>query len=186
MSTVERVAGSDIIVLLFDEHIGQTGNCMDLKQDFESNSGTNIYAYHDVEQCRRFMRKIRDKKAFCIIQGKHAQALVPDLMQYSTSPVVYLFCEYMFALTEWAQDIPCILAGGIFNHEKDLLAKLTVDLADYAVLKVEEYRIKREACEEWARNVTYNAKRLKNNQCTLTFRTDPFSDQDTPGAQPRE
>ena len=90
----------------------------------------------------------------------------------------------MLALTEWAQDIPCVLEGRIFNHEKDLLAKLTVDLADYASLKVEEYRIKRRACEEWAEHVTNNAKRLKNDQCTLTFREDPFDDRATLGEQP--
>lgn len=183
---IERVVGSDIIVLLFDEHIGKTGNCMDLKKEFESSTVTNIYAYHDVEQCRRFIRKIRDKKPFCIIQGSHAKELVPDLRQHTTSPVIYIFCQHMFPLTEWAQDIQCVLDGGIFNHEKDLLAKLASDLADYALLKTEEYRIKREACEEWARKVTNNAKRMKHDQCTLTYRTDPFSEQETPSEQPRE
>lgn len=183
MAAVERVVGSNTVLLLFDEHIGKNGNYTDLKNEFESNTGTNMYAHHDVENCRRFIRRIKNRKPFCIIQGKHAKELVPDIIQYTKSPVVYIFCENMFALTEWAQDIPCILQGGIFNHEKDLLTKLTVDLADYASLKSEEYRIKRQACQEWAEHVTNNAKRLKNDQCTLTFREDPFDNQETSGVE---
>jgi hypothetical protein len=186
MGTVERVVGSDMVLLWLDEHICQDDTCTELKNEFESSTATNIYLYHDVDRCRRFIRKLRNKKAFCIIQGRHAKDVVPDIIQYTNSPVVYIFCLEMLKYTEWAQDFQCILEGGVFGHEKDLLAKLTVDLSDYANQKAQEYRVKRTACDEWAKNLTNTAKRLKNDQYTLTFPTDPFSDQDTPGVEPRD
>jgi hypothetical protein len=186
MNTVEKVVGSDVVLLWLDEHICQDNNCTELKNEFESSTATNIYLFHDVDQCRQFIRKIGNKKLFCIIQGKHAEHVVPDIVQHTTSPVVYIFCLHTFPLTEWAQDFQCVLDGGVFDHEKNLLAKLTVDLSDYANLKAQEYRVKRTACDEWAQNLTNTAKRLKNDQCTLTFRTDPFDNHDTSGVQPRE
>ncbi|CAF0806496.1 unnamed protein product [Rotaria sordida] len=187
MDTVEKIVGSDVILLWLDEHIGQTENCIELKQEFESNT-TNIYFFNDVDQCRRFLSLIKQqqKKLFCIIQGKHAQAIVPDIIKYGISPVVYIFCFDMSHLQEWALDIDCILTGGVFTHEKDLLARLTHDLSDYANLKVTEYRVKRVACDEWAQNLTRNAKRFRNEQCTLTYRTDPFNEQESACVQPNE
>ena len=186
MTTVERIIGSDIVLLWLDDHICQADNCTDLKNEFETNTASNIYLFHDVDQCSRFLRRIGNKKAFCIIQGKHAETIVPIINKYATSPIVYLFCLHTFPLSEWAQehDHHCILEGGIFDHELDLLARLTVDLSDYACLKAEEHRIKRAACNEWAQNLTKNAKRLKTDQCTLTYSTHPFVNQDTSGVQP--
>jgi hypothetical protein len=186
MDTVEKIVGSDIVLLWLDEHICQDDNCTDLKEEFERNTNTNIYLFHEVERCRRFLQTIRNKQAYCIIQGQHAEKIVPAIIQYTKSPVVYIFCLHTFPLSEWAQDYPCILKGGIFDHEQDLLARLTSDLADHALLKAQEYRVKRAACDDWAHNLTENAKRLKNEQCNLTFRTDPFSNQDTAGQQPGE
>jgi hypothetical protein len=188
MEIVEKVVGSDVVISWFDEYIGQDNNCTELKKEFESST-TNIYLYHDVDQYRRFLKSIRNKKHFCIIQGKHAQTIVPDIINFAIPPVVYIFCTHMFTLTEWAQaeNIECILNGGIFDHEKDLLGKLTVDLADYATFKVQEYRVKRAACDEWADKLTKNAKRLRTEKCTLPFfRTDPFDAQETPCEQPGE
>ncbi|CAF4686192.1 unnamed protein product [Rotaria sp. Silwood1] len=175
MEAVERIIGSDVVLLWLDDHIGQAENCIELKQEFESNT-TNIYFFNDVDQCRRFLSSIRQKKLFCIIQGRHAQSIVPDIIKYGILPVVYIFCFDMSSLTRWASDIECILAGGIFTHEKDLLARLTQDLSDYANLKVQEYRLKRAACDEWAQNLTKNAKRFRQEQCTLTYATDPFKE----------
>lgn len=179
METIEKVVGSDVVLFWLDNHICKDDNCTDLRQEFESNT-TNIYYYHDVEQCRRFLEGIQNKQVFCIIQGSHAKTIVPDIIKFTNSPVVYIFCTYMIALTEWAEDIPCILKGGIFDHEQDLLCKLTTDLADYAVLKVQEYRIKRAACDEWAQNLTRNTKRMRTEQCQLLYKTDPFDDKETP------
>jgi hypothetical protein len=184
METVEKIVGSDVVLFWLDEHIGKDGNCTPLKQEFVSNT-TNIYIFHDVDQCLAFFKLIKNKKAFGIIQGKHAKTLVPKLLEYTTlSPTVYIFCFDTAALSDWAEDYECILAGGIFDHEKDLLGRLTRDLSDYAVSKVQEYRFKRAACEEWAQNLTKNAKRFQADKFTLTYSTDPFSDQETPCKQP--
>jgi hypothetical protein len=183
MATVERVVGSNLVLFWLDEHICQDKNCIELKEKFESNT-TSIYLFHDVNQCLQFLPSIGDKKLFCIIQGKHAKTVVPVIENSATSPVVYIFCLNVAALNEWAQGYDCILNGGIFDHEDDLLARLTQDLANYANLKAQEYRFKREACEDWAANLTKSAKRFRNEQCTLPYRTDPFSDQETLGVPP--
>jgi hypothetical protein len=182
MATVETVVGSNVVIFWLDEHIGQPENCIELKEEFQSNT-TSIYLFHDVNQCLKFLPSIGDKKPFCIIQGKHAQTIVPVIADSATSPVVYIFCFDVVALKDWGQGYDCVLNGGIFDHEKDLLARLTQDLADYANLKAQEYRFKRKACEDWAANLTKNAKRFRQEKCTLPFRTDPFSDQETPCEQ---
>jgi hypothetical protein len=187
MEIVEKVVGSDVVISWLDEHIGQNGNCTELKKEFESNT-TNIYLFHDVDRYRRFLKPIPNKKYFCIIQGKHAKTIVPGIINFKPSPMVYIFCKHMLPLTEWAQaeNIQCILDGGIFDHEKDLLEKLTTDLGDYATLKVQEYRVKRAACDEWADRLTKSAKRLRTEKCTLTFRANPLDDQEESGQQPDE
>ncbi|CAF2991528.1 unnamed protein product, partial [Rotaria sp. Silwood2] len=76
--------------------------------------------------------------------------------------------------------------GGMFTHEKDFLARLAHDLPVYANLKVTEYRVKRAARDEWAENLTRNAKQLRNEQCTLTYRIDPFNEQESACVQPNE
>ncbi|CAF1329917.1 unnamed protein product [Adineta steineri] len=175
MGSVEKVVGSDIVIIWLDDHIGQTNNCTGLKEEFQSNT-TNIYLFHDVDQCIKFVQSIENKKLFCIIQGKHAKTMIPHIEKKSNSPVVYIFCFNTLALSEWAQNYDCILAGGIYDHDKDLLARLTKDLADYAAIKAQEYNFKRQACVEWAENLTKNAKRFRTEQCTLTFSTDPTDD----------
>ncbi|UJR37163.1 hypothetical protein I4U23_029872 [Adineta vaga] len=179
---MEQVAGSNVVLLWLDEHICRHENCRKLKEEFENNT-TSIYLYHDVEQCRRFVDTVKHKKLFCIVQGKHAQTLVPFIAENTIEPVVYIFCLHIIELNEWAQTYNCILNGGMFDHEADLLTKLTRDLADYAELKAQEYRMKKRACENWARNLTENTKRFHAKQCTLIFKTDPFSDQETPCEQ---
>lgn len=183
MGTVERILGSDVVLFWLDEHICKDDNCLQLRKEFEANT-TNIYLFHDVETCRQFLKLLRNKKVFCIIQGKHAKSLVPDIEKATTLPVVYIFCFYMLDLCKWGKDFDCILEGGIFDHEKDLLASLTRGLADYADTKAQEYKLKRAACEEWAEKLANNAKRMKTEQCTLLYKTDPLDERDSAGEQP--
>jgi hypothetical protein len=183
MGTVENIIGSNVVLFWLDEHIGVPENCTKLKEEFKSNT-TNIYLFHDIDVCKRFLPSIKDKKLFCIIQGKLAKTIVPEIVKYTTKAVVYIFCFDMSYLTEWAMDFDCILEGGIFDHEKDLLAGLTSCLAAYAEVKTQEYSFKRDACAEWAADLTKNAKRFRAEQCTLPHKTDPFSDKETPCKQP--
>ena len=185
MTTVEKVIGSDVVLFWLDEHIGKPGNCIKLKEEFESNT-TNIYLFHDVDQCRQFLPLIKNKKLFCIIQGKLAETIVPEIVEYATEPVVYIFCLNKDHLTEWAKRYKCIPHDGIFIHEKDLLARLTSDLAGYAALKTQEHSFKRSACAEWADNLAKKAEQCRTEQCTLPFKTDPYSDLETSCEQPGE
>lgn len=184
INAVEKVVGSDVVLIWLDEHIGQEPHCRNLKKEFESNT-TMIYTFYEVEHCRQFLKTNRNKKLFCIIQGKLAQSIVPDIERYATSPVVYIFCFDMTHLTKWAQDYDSIMNGGFFTHEKDLLARLTSDLSEYAQLKSQEYSLKRAACDEWAQNLAESAKRFRYDQCTLPHRTDPYSP-DPDGQQPSD
>ncbi|CAF3209388.1 unnamed protein product [Rotaria socialis] len=184
MDAVEKIVGSGVALFWLDKHIGLPGVCTQLKQEFESNT-TNLYSFSTVDQCRSFLQSVKNRKLFCIIQGSLAKTVVPDIDRYeqSLSPVVYIFCLDVSAYSEWGQNYDCILRGGIFDHEQDVLTHLTHDLSEYAALKVQEYSFKRAACDEWAQNLARNAKRLRTEQCTLTFRTDPFSDTDTDCAE---
>ena len=46
-------------------------------------------------------------------------------------PVVYIFCLHMSYLKEWAEEQECVLRGGMFDHEKDLLGRITKDVQEY-------------------------------------------------------
>ena len=183
MDIVERVVGSDVVLFWLDDHICQDGNCQDLRNEFETNT-SHIFFFHDIEQCRGFLKYVKGKKVFCIIQGKHAQTIVPDILnETSVPPVIYVFCFNVTVLTAWGKCIDNIVQGGIFDHEKDLLGKMTTDLADYANLKVQQHRVKRDACQEWAQNLTQNAKRFKQEKNTLTFALNPLTDEERTSEQ---
>jgi hypothetical protein len=46
----------------------------------------------------------------------------------------------MSYLTEWAAEQECIMNGGIFDHEQDLLGTLTKDLNNYVKEQQAEYQ----------------------------------------------
>jgi hypothetical protein len=125
------------MVIWLDAHIGQDENCRALKNDFRRL--TNSFRVDStVEACRNYLPNIKDRKVFCIIQGSLAEAIVPDIERIipeELEPVVYLFCGKITNYTEWAQDYISIMRGNIFDHEKDLLGRLTLDLNEYAIKK---------------------------------------------------
>ncbi|CAF1680999.1 unnamed protein product [Adineta ricciae] len=183
MAASEQVIGSNVVLLWLDNHIGQPENCHELKEQFVTSTAF-IHLFHEVEPCTQFIQTVKDKKVFAIIQGRYAREIVPCLEQHTSDPVVYIFCMDVGEHSDWAADRECIVNGGILNHEGDLLTRLTQGLADYAISKASEHQSKKRACEEWAKNLIQEAKRLRTEQCTLMFKTDPFSDKETPCAPP--
>lgn len=179
MAHTEAVTGSDMVLLWLDDHIGQAGNCLELKEKFESHT-TLIRLFHDCDACIRFIQAVKERKLFCIIQGKHAERIVPIIEEQTKESMVYIFCLHIVHLRDWAQEQGSIMRGGLFDHEDTLLTKLTGDLAEYAASKAFEYRTKSQANERWAATLAKNFKRFHEEQCTLTYSTDPFSDQETP------
>lgn len=125
------------MVIWLDDHIGKDENCRALKNEFRRL--TNSFRVDsEVEACRNYLHNIKDRKVFCIIQGSLAKEIVPDIERIipeEMEPVVFLFCGIMTNYTKWAEDYDSIMRGQIFDHEKDLLARLTSDLNDYAIKK---------------------------------------------------
>lgn len=129
------------MVLWLDEHIGRDENCRDLKMQFRQLTN-NLKMVDSVDSCRQCLPYLQNRKLFCIIQGKHAKEIVPEIVKItspSVKPIVYIFCLHMIYLNEWAQEQECVMEGGMFDHEQDLLSKLTRDLDDYAKQKSIEY-----------------------------------------------
>jgi hypothetical protein len=125
------------MVIWLDAHIGQDENCRALKNEFRRLT-SSFRVDSTVEACRNYLPNIKDRKVFCIIQGSLAKDIVPDIERIipeELEPVVYLFCAKMTNYTEWAQDYVSIMRGNIFDHEKDLLGRLTKDLNEYAIKK---------------------------------------------------
>jgi hypothetical protein len=120
-----------------DEYIGQDENCRDLKMEFRQL--TNSFKMVDsVDSFRQHLKNAKDRKLFLIIQGKYAKEVIPhitEIVSPSMKPIVYIFCLHILYLTEWAQEQECIMEGGIFDHEKDLLGRLNNDLNQYVKQK---------------------------------------------------
>ncbi|UJR18998.1 hypothetical protein I4U23_022128 [Adineta vaga] len=130
-----------MMILWLDKHIGLDENCRDLKMEFRRLTNS-FKAMDTVKSCHESLSNVKNRKVFCIIQGSLAQEIVPDIEQIispSMEPVVYIFCAEPMKFTTWAQDYDCIMRGNIFDHEKDLLGRLTRDLNEYVMEKVNEY-----------------------------------------------
>ena len=130
---MDILARSNIMVLWLDDYIGRDENCRALKMEFRQI--TNSLRFVDsVDSCRECLQHVKNRKLFCIIQGKHAQEVVPDIIEATSSslePVVYVFCLHKIYLVNWACEQQCVLKGGLFDHEKNLFAKLNNDINKY-------------------------------------------------------
>ncbi|CAF3405471.1 unnamed protein product [Rotaria sp. Silwood2] len=136
------LARSNIMVIWLDEYIGRDENCRALKMEFRQITN-NLKMVDSVDSCRQCLPHVKNRKLFFIIQGKYAKEIVPDIVEIVSSsmkPVVYVFCLHMIYFIEWAQEQECVMEGGIFDHEKDLLSRLTKDLNDYVKQKSIEYK----------------------------------------------
>ncbi|CAF1603358.1 unnamed protein product [Adineta ricciae] len=161
-------------IIWLDEHIGLDENCRDLKNEFRQI--TNSFKMVDsVESCRQCLPYIKNRKVFFIIQGKHVQEIIPHIVQIMSpemKPVVYVFCLHIAYLNEWAQEQEYIMEGGMFDHEKDLLARLTSDVKKYIQQQSEEkttffeqfnqifehcWRVKEEIASRHSTNIDENA-----------------------------
>jgi hypothetical protein len=141
VNPLDILAQSNIMIIWLDEYIGRDENCRALKTEFRQITN-NLKMVASVDSCRQCLPHVKNRKLFFIIQGKHAKEIVPDIVKIvspSMKPVVYIFCLHMSYLTEWAQEQECIMEGGIFDHERDLLPRLTNDLNDYVKQKSVEY-----------------------------------------------
>lgn len=135
---------NNIMVLWLDDHIGRDENCQALKAEFRQITNS-LKMFDSVRSCRECLPYVKDRKLFCIIQGKYAKEIVPDIVQIvspSMKPLVYIFCLHMSYLVEWAQGQECIMEGGMFDHEKVLFNRLRKDLNDYVEQKSAEYENK--------------------------------------------
>jgi hypothetical protein len=129
------------MVVWLDEYIGCDENCRALKMEFRQITNS-LKMVDSVDSCRQLLPQVKNRKLFFIIQGKHAEEIVPDIIEIispSMKPVVYIFCFDMLHLIDWAVEQECIMEGGMFDHEKDLLPRLSQDLNDYIKQESVEY-----------------------------------------------
>ncbi|CAF1929309.1 unnamed protein product [Rotaria magnacalcarata] len=131
------------MIIWLDEYIGRDENCRKLKMEFRRIT-KSLKMVDSVDNCRKCLQHVENRKVFFIIQGKHAKEIVPDIVRMvspspSMKPVVYIFCLHIIYLSEWAQEQECIMEGGMFDHEKDLLLRLTKDVNDYVKKRSLDY-----------------------------------------------
>jgi hypothetical protein len=130
------------MVLWLDDHIGRDENCRALKEEFRQITNS-LKMVDSVDSCRQCLPYVKNRKLFCIIQGKYAKDIVPDIVQIaspSMNPIVYIFTLHMKYLIEWAQEQECVMDGGMFDHEKDLLEALSRNLNEYVRQTSAEYK----------------------------------------------
>ncbi|CAF1046165.1 unnamed protein product [Adineta steineri] len=130
-----------VMIIWLEEFIDRDEDCGQLKNELRQITNS-LKMVDSVESCRKCLQYVKDRKLFFIIQGKYAKQIVPEIVQIippSMKPVVYIFSFNVIHFIEWAAEQECIMEGGIFDHEKDLLLRLAKDLNDYVKQKSAEY-----------------------------------------------
>jgi hypothetical protein len=158
VNPLDILGHNNMMVLWLDNHIGQPDNCRALKMKFREITNS-LKMVESVDSCRDVLPYVKNRKLFCIIQGRYAKEIVPDIVQMaslSMPPVIYLFTLHMSSLIEWATEQECIMNGGIFDHAQDLLETLTKDLNNYVKEKQAEYQhlFEIELVSEYIRKLT--------------------------------
>jgi hypothetical protein len=105
-----------------------------------------LLAFTDSRDCYAAFQKYTDKRILLITSGSEGKKIVPrileDFQQVFTDLVtndpynsVYIFCGDISYNYEWAMDHLYYIQ--IFNHEADLLLRITRDIAEYYITQGE-------------------------------------------------
>jgi hypothetical protein len=108
-----------------------------------------LLAFTNPQACYRAFEQYKNRRILLISSGSLGEHIVPriiqDYQQVFTDPVtnepynsVYIFCQETSNHYDWVMKHYEYIQ--IFNHEKDLLARMTRDMADYYFAQAERLR----------------------------------------------
>ena len=116
-----------------------------------------------------------DKKIFFISSGTIGRIMVPEIVALPQIKAIYIFCGNIAFHLEWALDYQ-YQAFLMFDHEDDLLARLTLDLGQYVESKGDRYEAHKDFfqarnCFIWAKKLYLRCASVSDINTTAKVRT---------------
>ena len=137
-----------------------------------------LLCFTNLEDCYNAFQEYRNYKVFFITSGSLGQDIIPRIMtnfqdiftdQVTQEPsnTIYVFCGAMVDHAEWALEYYQHVQ--MFDHEADLLARMTLDAATYFRTRGERLRDANELGDalryyNWSRTLYLNYERLENTR----------------------
>ena len=136
-----------------------------------------LLCFTDLNECYAAFETYRSYKVFFITSGSLGQDIIPRIMDnfrdVFTDPVtgeprnqIYVFCGAMVDHAEWAVEYDQHVQ--MFDHEADLLVRMTFDAATYFRTRGERMRAANELDDalrycKWSKKLYLNYERLKKS-----------------------
>jgi hypothetical protein len=181
-----------------------------------------LLAFTNPQACYRAVEQYKDRRVLFITSGTLGRNIVPrviqDYQQVFTDPVtnnpynsIYVFCHDIGNNYDWAMEHLDYIQ--IFNHEADLLTRMTRDMADYYFTQGEhlratghledalrfyrwskklflQYEKMNEPCRKYLENIDRITKEIENTLCppldnhNYEMRENDSDDEEGKGCEP--
>jgi hypothetical protein len=138
----------------------------------------HLLAFDNPIRCYEAFERYKDKHIYFITSGTLGKYIVPMLIenyrQLFIDPVtqnsyrsIYIFCGHTESHYDWLYDIREYLE--VFNHEADLLTRMTGDVADY-LIKQGERHLQNALCRyQWSKKALDQFRKMGEN-CIVQMR----------------
>lgn len=179
---------SDHLTIWVDQYIGEENTYQDLKEKFENQVQVLKSSLNEAEiddesilctdpallkklsadfYCLKYFSKIDtalnfiqnhpEKTIFFISSGTIGEKIVPELVKLSNVEYIFIFCGNIAAHAGWAEDYTERISN-FFEHQDDLLERLTADIGKYLENKGDQYekdddRWQAKNCYAWAKKL---------------------------------
>ena len=179
---------SDHLTIWVDQYIGEENTYRDLKGKFEDQvqvlkSNPNeaeiddesmlcadpvlleklsadfycLKYFSKIDTALNFIRNHPEKTIFFISSGTIGEKIVPELVHLSNVEYIFIFCGNISAHAGWAADYVDRISN-FFEHQNDLLERLTHDIGKYLENKGDQYekddaRWQAKNCYAWAKKL---------------------------------
>ena len=99
------------------------------------DGGKRLLMFSNIDKCVKFIEasSVSKNTLFVISSGSLGRYLVPRIIDYKCVSIIYIFTCNIATQVHWA--IQYVDKINIFDHELDLLVRLTRDLAEYYMRK---------------------------------------------------
>ncbi|CAF0873577.1 unnamed protein product [Rotaria sordida] len=123
-----------------------------------------------IEKGLEYILKNSDKKIFFISSGTIGKIIVPQIANLPQIQGIYIFCGNISYHTEWAGEYAENISG-MFEHQDNLLERLTRDIAAYVERKGDQYKtneaiLPARNCYAWSKKLLIRAKQVGDSGTT--------------------
>ncbi|CAF1630207.1 unnamed protein product [Didymodactylos carnosus] len=123
--------------------------------------------FFEIHTCLEFIYENKDKKVFFISSGSMAKFIVPQIAELPQIHGIYILRDDISCYaSDWAQEYSDYI-DSMFDHEDDLLMRVTIDIAKYLEKKGDDYmrlsdNAKAHNCYTWAIKLILRTRDMGN------------------------